>query len=892
MRITEDTAKVLAVSSIIAEERHTSLIRDTILFAALCVTDTPAKEILEENVTDLSVVVENLGAEGDYDLDDNTVKILADRAFQSLRIDVRRIFSNASDLSRKTGFKGAVNPEHLLFVIMSRKVSNHPEIFSSLEAAGCDMEGIRSAIINVFNEQAEQARDEGRVFGDSSEDSNMPGGEFAPSARKTAAKQGGKSGHKTLEKYGKNLTELAKQGKIDPVIGREEEISRVMQILIRRTKNNPCLVGDPGVGKTAIAEGLALKIAENNVPDVIKGKIVYSMEMGSMVAGSKYRGEFEERIKNMLDEAVADPNVILFIDEIHTLVGAGDTSGGSMDAANIMKPLLTKNELQIIGATTLDEYSKFIEKDHALERRFQKVLIEEPSIEDAIAIMKGLRSKYEDHHKIYIPDDVLEQSVRLSARYVSDRFLPDKAIDLVDEAAAAKRINYADSKDKNDLEKKIEEIVEKKKAAVDTQDFEAAQTLKEEEEKLKEKLSALQDKVKPDDKGFTGTLTVDDVALVLAKWTGIPTTKITESDADKLKNLESELQKRVVGQDEAVHAIAKAIRRGRLGLKDEKRPSGSFIFLGTTGVGKTELAKALAEVMFGNESALVRVDMSEYMEKHDVSRLIGAPPGYVGYDEGGQLTEAVRRHPYSVVLFDEIEKAHPEIFNTMLQVLDDGRLTDGHGRTVDFRNTIIIMTSNIGARMLVGSEGRRIGFSMADDNDKDELSREGLYGGKSYDEAKKVVIDELKKTFTPEFVNRVDDIIFFRMLGKESLVKIVDILMKQVGKRIKDLGMDIELTESAKELLAKKGYDPQYGARPLRRVITSMVEDRFSEAMLDGIVKPGHLAVIDAVETTDPEALLAQGAAAEDGKVIVIKDGGELGKSEKVDVEEPVGSNV
>ncbi|MBR4915445.1 MAG: ATP-dependent Clp protease ATP-binding subunit [Clostridiales bacterium] len=875
MRITEDTAKVLAVSSIMAEERHTSLIRDTILFAAMCVTDTPAKEILQENVPDLNVVIERLGVDGDYELDEAAVKMLADRAFQNLRIDVRRIFSNAAELSRRTGFKGAVNPEHLLFVIMSRKISNHPEIFSCLEAAGCDLEGIRSSIINVFNEQAEQARAEGREFGNDSGDDQDPG-ESAPSSRRPAGKPAGKSGHKTLDKYGKNLTELAKQGKIDPVIGREEEISRVMQILIRRTKNNPCLVGDPGVGKTAIAEGLALKIAENNVPDVIKGKIVYSMEMGSMVAGSKYRGEFEERIKNMLDEAVADPNVILFIDEIHTLVGAGDTSGGSMDAANIMKPLLTKNELQIIGATTLDEYSKFIEKDHALERRFQKVLIEEPSIEDAIAIMKGLRSKYEDHHKIYIPDEVLEQSVRLSARYVSDRFLPDKAIDLVDEAAAAKRINYADSKVKNDLEKKIEDIKTKKKAAVDTQDFEAAQTLKEEEEKLTEKLSLLQDKVKPDDKGFTGTLTVDDVALVLAKWTGIPTTKITESDADKLKNLEAELEKRVVGQDEAVHAIAKAIRRGRLGLKDEKRPSGTFIFLGTTGVGKTELAKALAEVMFGNESALVRIDMSEYMEKHDVSRLIGAPPGYVGYDEGGQLTEAVRRHPYSVVLFDEIEKAHPEIFNTMLQVLDDGRLTDGHGRTVDFRNTIIIMTSNIGARMLVGSEGRRIGFSMADDNDKDELSREGLYGGKSYDEAKKVVIDELKKTFTPEFVNRVDDIIFFRMLGKESLIKIVDILMKQVGKRIRDLGMEIELTESAKELLAKKGYDPQYGARPLRRVITSMVEDRFSEAMLDGIVKPGHLAIIDAVETTDPDAILAQGSAAEDGKVIVIKDGGEL----------------
>ena len=891
MRITEDTAKVLAVSSLIAEEKHTSLIRDTILFAALCVTDTPARDILGENVPDLSLVLERLGVDSDYELDDAAVKMLADRAFSSLRIDVRRIFANASDLSRRTGFKGAVNPEHLLFVIISRKISNHPEIFNALEAAGCDLEGIRSTIINVFNDQVEAARQESNSFMEGgNDDSDMPMGEASSEPRRTPAKKGGKSGHKTLEKYGKNLTELAKQGKIDPVIGREEEISRVMQILIRRTKNNPCLVGDPGVGKTAIAEGLALKIAENNVPDVIKGKVVYSMEMGSMVAGSKYRGEFEERIKSMLDEAVADPNVILFIDEIHTLVGAGESTGGSMDAANIMKPLLTKNELQVIGATTLDEYSKFIEKDHALERRFQKVLIEEPSIEDAIAIMKGLRSKYEEHHKIYIPDDVLEQSVRLSARYVSDRFLPDKSIDLVDEAAAAKRINYADSKAKNELEKKISEVIEKKKAAVDTQDFEAAQTLKEEEEKLNERLSLLQDKVKPDADGYTGTLTVDDVAVVLAKWTGIPVTKITESDADKLKNLEAELSKRVVGQDEAVHAIAKAIRRGRLGLKDEKRPSGTFIFLGTTGVGKTELAKALAEVMFGNESALVRIDMSEYMEKHDVSRLIGAPPGYVGYDEGGQLTESVRRHPYSVVLFDEIEKAHPEIFNTMLQVLDDGRLTDGHGRTVDFRNTIIIMTSNIGARMLTGAEGRKIGFAIADESDKDELSREGLYGGKSYDEAKKVVIDELKKTFTPEFVNRVDEIIFFRMLGKDSLIKIVDILMKQVGRRIKDLGMDIELTESAKELLAKKGYDPQYGARPLRRVITSMVEDRFSEAMLDGIVKPGHLAIIDAVETTDPDALLAQGAAAEDGKVIVIKDGGELEISSNPVIEETAGN--
>ena len=699
MRITEDTAKVLAVASIIAQEKHTSLIRDTILFASLCVTDSPAKDILSECIPDMSIVTDRFGVSEEYVLDEDSLKAFADKAFSNLRTDVRRIFSNASELSRRTGFKGAVNPEHLLFVIMSRRVSNHPEIFSCLEDAGCDLEGIRSSIINVFNEQAEAARAEaGPGMDDDIPEgpggpgsfSAGPGGPMGgpmggPGFRKTPGKPGGKNAHKTLDKYGKNLTELAKQGKIDPVIGREEEISRVMQILIRRTKNNPCLVGDPGVGKTAIAEGLALKIAEDDVPDVIKGKIVYSMEMGAMVAGSKYRGEFEERIKSMLDEAVADPNVILFIDEIHTLVGAGESTGGSMDAANIMKPLLTKNELQIIGATTLDEYGKFIEKDHALERRFQKVLIEEPSVEDAIAIMKGLRSKYEEHHKVYIPDDVLEQSVRLSARYVSDRFLPDKAIDLVDEAAASKRINYADSKVKTDLEKQINGIIEKKKEAVENQEFETAQTLKEEEEKLKERLSSLQDKVKPDDNGYTGSLNVDDVAAVLAKWTGIPVTKITESDADKLKNLESELAKRVVGQDEAVHTIAKAIRRGRLGLKDEKRPSGTFIFLGTTGVGKTELAKALAEVMFGNESSLVRIDMSEYMEKHDVSRLIGAPPGYVGYDEGGQLTEAVRRHPYSVVLFDEIEKAHPEIFNTMLQALDDGRLTDGHGRTALLR---------------------------------------------------------------------------------------------------------------------------------------------------------------------------------------------------------------
>ena len=888
MRISEDSAKILAVAGEIADAKHTTLIRDTLLFSAMLCTDTIVKDIIEENTPNMNALLDAMEI-SDFEsaMDRDSMKVMADRAFEHLRVDVRRILSYGSDVSRKTKKQGTVCPEHMLFVILSRKVSNHPEIFKALKDGGSDLEGIKTSLVEIFS-GGEQPSDPG-------EDEGVDAGEmpFAGSAPKSKpASKGGKGKHKTLEKFGKNLTEAARAGKIDPVIGREEEINRVMQILARRTKNNPCLVGDPGVGKTAIAEGLALKIAEGDVPDIIKGKTVYSMDMGSMVAGSKYRGDFEERIKTMLEEAVSDPNVILFIDEIHTLVGAGDSDGGSMDAANLMKPLLAKNELRVIGATTLDEYAKFIEKDHALERRFQKVMVNEPSVPDAIAIMKGLRAKYEEHHKIRIPDDVLEQSVRLSSRYVSDRFLPDKAIDLVDEAAAAKRINYADAKARKELEEKIKDAKAAKTSAADAMEFEKAQQYKEEEDKLKERLASLESKTAPDSDGFTGTLTVDDVASVLAQWTGIPVTKITETDAEKLKNLEGELKKRVIGQDEAVAAIAKAIRRGRLGLKDEKRPSGTFIFLGTTGVGKTELAKALAEVMFGNESSLVRIDMSEYMEKNDVTRLIGAPPGYVGYDEGGQLTEAVRRHPYSVVLFDEIEKAHPEIFNTMLQVLDDGRLTDGHGRTVDFRNTIIIMTSNIGARMLTGSEGRKIGFSMGNEDDTDELSREGLYGGKSYDEAKKVVIDELKKAFSPEFVNRVDEIIFFRMLGKDSLIQIVDILMNQVGKRIRDLGMDIELTQSAKELLAQKGYDPQYGARPLRRVITSMVEDRFSEAMLDGIAKPGHLAVIDAVDSTAPEALMAAGAAEENGKVIVIRDGGPLEKGPaagtvEAEIEEP-----
>ena len=716
---------------------------------------------------------------------------------------------------------------------------------------GANVDFINSMVVDVLRKSARESMTDdmnSNPFGFNM--SSVSGGEQGGFMRRSSEDQQegrtkGKSKHPTLEQFGKNLTEAAKKGKIDPVIGREEEINRVMQILARRTKNNPCLVGEPGVGKTAIAEGLALKIAEDDVPDIIKGKTVYNIEVNSMVAGSKFRGDFEERIKNVLEEATSDPNIILFIDEIHTLVGAGDGSNGSLDAANIMKPMLTKGELQIIGATTLDEYSKIIEKDSALERRFQKVLVDEPSQAESILILKGLRSRYEEHHKIKITDEAIEQAVVLSSRYLSDRYLPDKAIDLIDEAAARKRINFQQSSEMSSLKRKLEEVRNLKKTAVNNTEYEKAQGYLNQENEINKRLKELEDQNKPDSEGYTGVLTVDDIAEVLARWSGIPVSKITESDAEKLKTLEEELRSRVIGQDEAVSAIARAIRRSRLGLKDPKRPSGSFIFLGTTGVGKTELAKALAEVMFGNENALIRIDMSEYMEKHDVAKLIGSPPGYVGYEEGGHLTEQIRRHPYSVVLFDEIEKAHPDIFNSMLQILDDGRLTDAKGRLVDFKNTIIIMTSNIGARMLTSEAGRKIGFELEDEHDEDELSRERLYGGKNYEDAKKAVLDELKKSFSPEFINRVDEIIFFRMLNSESIIKIVDLLMKNVGKRVNDLGIKIELTDAAKALLGRKGYDPQYGARPLRRVIQAMVEDRFSEAMLDGIIAPGDTALVD-----------------------------------------------
>ncbi|MCQ2528303.1 MAG: ATP-dependent Clp protease ATP-binding subunit [Saccharofermentans sp.] len=843
MKFVEETTEILAWAKRLTEANGIRMITTEAILAALTLTKAPAGEILRRNgidheticrLNEVSIAAINEGSVEPYEVQE---------ALRNLRLESKRLLTEAESFSRQVGTMGIITPEHILFVLLRNKMYRANVLLTRLEA---DIVGILDELKTEINKIVENG-EFARAIEESGSDQDSPASRRAEERANRRKERKEAAAKKKLDEYGKNLTQMALDGKIDPVIGREEEINRVMQILARRTKNNPCLVGDPGVGKTAIAEGLALKIAQKDVPEMLLGKTVYSIDMGSMVAGSKYRGDFEERVKGVLDEAVADPNVILFIDEIHSLVGAGSGSDGNLDAANLMKPMLTKNELQVVGATTLDEYSKYIEKDSALERRFQKVIVNEPSAVEAIEIIKGLRPKYEDHHKIHITDEAIEQAVILSSRYISDRFLPDKAIDLVDEAAARKRINFADSETKRNLEKQLEEVIAKKTEASSNQEYEMAAAYKQQEQALQEKLDSVKGKTAPDEDGYTGELTVDDIADVLSKWSGVPVSKITETDAAKLKGLEDELKKRVIGQDEAVTAIAKAIRRSRLGLKDPTKPSGSFIFLGTTGVGKTELAKALAEVMFGNENALVRIDMSEYMEKNDVTKLIGSPPGYVGYEEGGQLTEKVRRHPYSVVLFDEIEKAHPDIFNSMLQILDDGRLTDGKGRVVDFKNTIIIMTSNIGARMLTSAAGRRIGFGTVDEKDEDEASREGLYGGKSYADAKVTVLDELKKAFSPEFVNRVDEIIFFRMLGRESLVKIVDLLVTSVGKRVKDIGIDIKLTDNARELLAMKGYDPQYGARPLKRVIQAMVEDNISEALLDEVIKPGSVALVDAV---------------------------------------------
>jgi len=628
----------------------------------------------------------------------------------------------------------------------------------------------------------------------------------------------------TLSQHGRDLTALAKEGKIDPIIGRDEETERVIQILSRRTKNNPCLIGEPGVGKTAVVEGLAQRIVDGNVPETLKGKKILTLDIPGMIAGAKYRGEFEERMKNVMDEATKNPDIILFIDEIHTLVGAG-AAEGAVDAANILKPALARGEMQVIGATTISEYRKNIEKDAALERRFQSVMVGEPTSEEAVLILKGLRDKYEAHHKVKITDGAIEAAVTLSVRYIADRFLPDKAIDLIDEAASRLRISaHTSPPDLRELEEKIRTLGLEKDEAINNQEFEGAAKIRDEEKRLKAELEKIRDEWQT--LCSSQTLEVEDshIADVVTQWTGIPVSRLLESESEKLLKLEEELKARIIGQDSAVEAVARAIRRGRMGLKDPKRPIGSFIFLGPTGVGKTELTKALANVMFGDDNAMIRLDMSEYMEKHSVSKLIGSPPGYVGFEEGGQLTEKIRRKPYSVVLFDEIEKAHPDVFNIMLQVLDDGILTDSQGRKVDFKNTVIIMTSNVGASSL--SATRSLGFSdVKEDNDK-----------KAGDAR---VMNALKSTFRPEFINRIDDIIIFNKLEKNDIEQIASLMLSEVARRIAELGVEIEFDKSVVEFVSQEGFDPEYGARPLRRTIVRKVEDAFSSEMLEGKIKAG-----------------------------------------------------
>ena len=629
----------------------------------------------------------------------------------------------------------------------------------------------------------------------------------------------------TLNQFGRDLTELVEQGKVDPVIGRVEEIDRVIQILSRRTKNNPCLIGEPGVGKTAIAEGLAHKIVAGDIPEILKDKRVVTLDLSSVVAGAKYRGEFEERIKKALAEVTKAGNVILFIDELHTIVGAG-AAEGAIDAANILKPLLARGEIQLIGATTLDEYKKHIEKDAALERRFQPIIVEEPSVDDAISILFGLKDMYEAHHGVKITDNAVRAAVKLSKRYINDRSLPDKAIDLMDEAASKLRLlSFTEPENIKAIEEKVKKLYEEKNSAIINQDFEGAAKIRDKELKQRAKLEKAKLEWQKKSELTENIVDEEQIAEIVSKWTGIPVTRLAEEETQRLKNMETQLKKRVIGQDEAISAVSKAIKRSRVGIQDPKRPIGSFLFLGPTGVGKTELCKALAEVLFGDENAILRIDMSEYMEKHSVSKLVGSPPGYVGYDEGGQLTDKVRRRPYAVVLFDEIEKAHEDVFNILLQILEDGRLTDSQGRTTNFNNTIIIMTSNVGARTI--SDGKKLGFTKGDEKES------------SYKDIKKNVMDELKRTFRPEFLNRIDDIIVFHQLSEENIKEIVGIMINKLVERLKTKDIILEIGDDVKEFIAKKGFDLTYGARPLRRAIQNQIEDTVAEAFLNGDIKSG-----------------------------------------------------
>ena len=794
-KFTESASKAIAYSQDIAKELSHNYVGTEHLLIGLLEVEGVAKAVLEKNGVDKDKIVElvkeliaassTMEAVGVGGFTPRSKRILE----QSLR-EAMRLKSQA------------IGTEHILLALLKETDCIAVRLINSL---GVNIQKVYVDILTAIGADAHTAKNE-----------------YMSNKNKSK----GKSSTPTLDQYSRDLTGLAREGKLDPVIGRDSEIQRVIQILSRRTKNNPILIGEPGVGKTAIAEGLANKIIEGNIPEIIKDKRVVTLDLSGMVAGSKYRGEFEVRIKKVVSEVMEAGDVLLFIDEIHTIIGAGGAEG-AIDASNILKPSLARGEIQIIGATTIEEYRKYFEKDAALERRFQPVVIEEPTEEESIKILKGLRDTYEAHHKVTITDQALEAAVKLSARYISDRFLPDKAIDLMDEAASKVRLSaFAASPEVKDLEEELERLAAEKELAIKEEAYERAGEIKEKEEEITAQINMIKAKVDKERQSTELVVGEEEIAEIVSDWTKIPVTKLEEEESERLKNLEKILHERVIGQDEAVSAVAKAIRRGRVGLKDPNRPTGSFLFLGPTGVGKTELSKALAEAMFGNENAMIRLDMSEYMEKHSVSKLIGSPPGYVGYEEGGQLSEKVRRNPYSVILFDEIEKAHPDVFNILLQVLDDGIITDSQGRTVSFKNTIIIMTSNAGAQNIV--QPKKLGFTSVQDNKED------------YNSMKESVMGEIKKIFRPEFINRIDEIIVFHALTKENIREIVGIMLDKIFERTsKQLSIKVKADDSVLDHLAKVGYDQTYGARPLRRAIQTNIEDKFADEILLNNIKEG-----------------------------------------------------
>lgn len=795
-KFTKKAQEVLEISNEIAMELgHSYIGTEHLLYALSKESDGVAGRVLENQGITQEAILSKI---------EELVGTSAQKNVQTLGFTPRtkRVIENAFREAKKLGSE-YIGTEHLLIGVMHEVDSIAVRIMQDLEV---NPQKLYNEIIQVIN----QYIDEEQGLGSNTTKSNSNN-----SYNKT----------QSLNQFGNDLTILAGEGKLDPVIGRKNETDRVIQILSRRTKNNPCLIGEPGVGKTAVVEGLAEKIVQGDVPETLKNKRVVSLDISSMVAGAKYRGDFEERIKKALNEVKKSGDVILFIDEIHTIVGAGSAEG-AIDAANILKPLLARGEIQVVGATTLNEYRKYIEKDAALERRFQPIIVNEPSKEDTILILKGIRDKYEAHHNVKITDEAIHAAVKFSSRYINDRFLPDKAIDLIDEASSKARLKtYTQPKNIKEIELELQNIIEEKEESIKVQNFEKAAKLRDKEHKIKEQLENENKKWSDKNVKSLTSIAEEDIAEVIAKWTGIPVSKISESENERLKNLEEVLHKRVIGQNEAVSAVARAIRRSRVGLKDPKRPIGSFMFLGPTGVGKTELSKALAEALFGDENSLIRVDMSEYMEGHSISKLIGAPPGYVGFDDGGQLTEKIRRRPYSVVLFDEVEKAHPDVMNMLLQVLEDGRLTDSQGRTVDFKNTVIIMTSNVGARLI--TEKKQLGFNDSKDTQKEEKN------------IKKDVLGELKKQFRPEFLNRIDDIIVFTRLSENDINKIIEIMIREVKEKLEKQNIRLEIDDNVKSLIENKGIDTEYGARPLRRTIQNVLEDSIAESILDGNIKPG-----------------------------------------------------